>query len=237
MIETLKRFATHGCCFAGVLAVGAIAVGTSALTGAAATELGGQTNAALLADQQGQVPAVRQHADTVAKSYLAVQKLLAQDKLQGVTGELKKIHEAANALAEAGKGEAATQAKTVAKHADVQPKNLKEARAAFKPLSSSVIGLVNVVPPSADVAPALYEASCPMAKANWLQGTKEINNPYMGQEMLDCGSVERKIEPAAGGKDKKEQTFRGSQVEAIAAGAGGSSCCASVEHQACQSSE
>ncbi len=68
-----------------------------------------------------------------------------------------------------------------------------------------------------------------MAKANWLQSTKEINNPYMGQEMLKCGSVERKIEPAAGGKDKKEQTFRGQSeaVDKATADAGGSSCCAS----------
>lgn len=215
MFEKLKRFGTHGCCFAGVLAVGAIAAGTRTLPPAA----GAQGGAVLVADaQEGQVPAVQQHVDSVARSYLLVQGLLAGDKLEGVGAEFKKIRDAAAALSESGEGEVAAQAKTVTKHADVRPKDLKEARTAFKPLSAAVIGLVKVVPPSANVAPELYEATCGMAKANWLQSSKELANPYMGQKMLKCGSIERKIGPATGGKDKKEPAAR----------AGGGNCCSTA---------
>ena len=215
MVTKLKRCASRGLCLAGVLAVGAVGVGTGVLTHA-------DTTVPALADaRQEHAPAVRQHVDAVAKSYLTVQQLLAQDKVEGTGAELKKIREAANALPKTGKGKVADQATTVAKHADVQPKDLKEARSAFKPLSSAVIGLVNLVPPSADATPELYEASCPMAKANWLQETKEIHNPYMGREMLNCGSVERKVEPATGDKEKKVQA-------AAEARSGAGSCCVSA---------
>ena len=42
-------------------------------------------------------------------------------------------------------------------------------------------------------APALYEAQCPMAQASWLQTSKDLANPYMGQAMLKCGMVTQSI--------------------------------------------
>lgn len=221
MVAKLKRCASRGFCLAGVLAAGTVGVGTSVPSHAGAFAAAETPVAALTDDGHEHAPAVRKHVDSVAKSYLVVQKLLAQDKLKGISAELKKIREAANALAETGEGEVAEQATTIAKHADMQPKDLKAARAGFKPLSSAVIGLVNLVPPSATVAPVLYEATCPMAKANWLQATKEIYNPYMGREMLNCGSVERKVEPATGDKENNVQA-------AAEARSGAGSCCVSA---------
>jgi hypothetical protein len=44
----------------------------------------------------------------------------------------------------------------------------------------------------------LYHDHCPMAKegkgAMWLSETKEIKNPYLGEKMMDCGSVEEEIQ-------------------------------------------
>lgn len=41
----------------------------------------------------------------------------------------------------------------------------------------------------------LYIDHCPMANdnkgANWISETKEIRNPYMGQKMPECGTVEK----------------------------------------------
>ena len=38
-----------------------------------------------------------------------------------------------------------------------------------------------------------------MAKANWLQIGEQVNNPYLGQQMPDCGEVRRKLPaPPAG---------------------------------------
>ena len=141
---------------------------------------------------QGQV-------DSIVKSYLVVQKALAADKTEGVSDELAKIHTAAAALAESSDGKLKEQAKALAGHSDVKVKDLKGVRASFKPLSTDVIALVQIIPQSAEVAPELYDVNCPMVKANWLQPSKDVANPYMGSQMLDCGKVEKKIASA----DKK----------------------------------
>jgi hypothetical protein len=159
--------------------------------------LGGFVSTASAADKAGQA-----HVDAVVKSYLAVQKSLAGDKVDGVGAELAKIRDAAATLAKnSADAKVKEQGQAVAKAAEGEAKDLTKTREAFKGLSSAVIALVQTVPPSADASPALYEASCPMAKAHWLQPSKEIVNPYMGKEMLGCGEVEKKIEPGA--KDRQ----------------------------------
>jgi hypothetical protein len=190
MHNSRSRHATTGFCPGRVIGAALLAALVAVAT--VPTRL-----AAAQAAHKDHVVTPQSQVDAVAKSYLAVQKLLAQDKTEGVAAELKKIQDAATKLGESGDEKVKTQAKAVAKQADVKFKDLKEARTAFKGLSSSVIALVKIMPPTSDVSPVLYEATCPMVRANWLQGTKEIVNPYMGSEMLDCGKVERKIEPTA----------------------------------------
>jgi hypothetical protein len=140
------------------------------------------------------------HVDAIVKSYLRVQQLLAHDTLEGVASELTKVHDAAAALSQTGDAKVQEQAKSVGKDADVKPKDLKEARAAFKVVSADVFGLVQVAAPSSSVAPALYEVYCPMAKADWLQTSKEIANPYFGKEMLECGTIKKTINSGESGK-------------------------------------
>ena len=41
----------------------------------------------------------------------------------------------------------------------------------------------------------IYQAYCPMKKANWLSSDKEIKNPYYGNAMLTCGKVVETINP------------------------------------------
>jgi Cu(I)/Ag(I) efflux system membrane fusion protein len=70
---------------------------------------------------------------------------------------------------------------------------LDKQRERFKTVSASVIALVTTMPPSPSVAGSLYIVHCPMAKADWLQRTKEIANPYYADEMKECGSVVRTV--------------------------------------------
>lgn len=237
MIGPLKRFGACGGCCAGVLAVGALAAGVGGLSAGPLGRAAAVPVAALADDgQKGHErqhpPAVQAQVDSVVQSYLTVQKLLAEDKAEGVGAELKKMREAAQSLRKAARHEELqVQAGTVARHAEAQPKDLKEARAAFKPLSSAVTGLVQIVPPTAKAAPALYEASCPMVKANWLQTGKDLANPYMGKAMLKCGSIKRTVKPPAGGQDKKEQgsTARAMDASGTAAAVSAArSCCSAA---------
>jgi len=34
-----------------------------------------------------------------------------------------------------------------------------------------------------------YVMTCPMEKADWVQSTKEVANPYLGQQMPTCGQI------------------------------------------------
>jgi hypothetical protein len=65
-------------------------------------------------------------------------------------------------------------------------------REGFKTLSAAAIKLSGVAPPSAAVAPALYEFHCPMARADWLQSGDQTANPYLA-DMVTCGSVTRTL--------------------------------------------
>ena len=67
-------------------------------------------------------------------------------------------------------------------------------RAAYAPLSNDFIALVKK---SGINGGELYVDFCPMALndkgAYWLNASKEIRNPYMGQKMLTCGEVKETI--------------------------------------------
>ena len=144
-------------------------------------------------DEEAQV-----QADRLTKAYLASQRLLTQDKLEGVSEQFARIRKAAVALAKTDVERLKERAQAVVKAASVQPESLDEAREAFQPLSQATIRLAQVARPSDEAVKTLYVAYCPMAKASWLQISKEITNPYMGQRMPGCGSIKHTIKGAEG---------------------------------------
>lgn len=117
---------------------------------------------------------VSQAADAVLYSYVAVSAALVKD-------DLPAAKKAATALADAAK--AGDQA-TLAEHAGeiVSSDSLEAARGHFKMVSEEAIKL-------ATGKEGYYVFTCPMAKADWVQKTKEVQNPYMGQGMPSCGSL------------------------------------------------
>lgn len=120
---------------------------------------------------------------TVLAQYVKVQTALAEDSLRGVPEAATAI--AAAVKASEGKLPAtlATEAETLAKAGD-----LKAARAAFKPLSTTLITA------AAEAKSGRYfEAYCPMAAASWIQIGRSIANPYYGASMLTCGDIRREL--------------------------------------------
>ena len=136
------------------------------------------TNTSRAADN----PALMEPVKSVYDHYLKIQSELAKDSV-------KSLDEHANAIAKAVKGdemkmlspEVAKQAETLAK-----AKDLKTAREAFKPLSAS---LIKYLADNKAGKGTYHEAYCPMVKASWLQTEKTVVNPYMGKEMLTCGTL------------------------------------------------
>lgn len=69
------------------------------------------------------------------------------------------------------------QASAVAKAADISA-----AREALKPLSASI-------EPLAAGEKGYVVMTCDMAKADWVQTSTEVRNPYLGKAMLSCGEL------------------------------------------------
>lgn len=61
-------------------------------------------------------------------------------------------------------------------------KNIEEVRTSFKTLSEVYIEHGNK-----KEFKGLTLATCPMAKAKWIQKNTDLKNPYYGKSMLECG--------------------------------------------------
>lgn len=72
--------------------------------------------------------------------------------------------------------------KTSYKECDKEFKDIDALRESFKKLSEAYFehGDKNEMK-------GLIKASCPMAKARWIQKEGTLRNPYYGKSMLDCG--------------------------------------------------
>ncbi|RKD15126.1 hypothetical protein BCY91_06285 [Pelobium manganitolerans] len=84
-------------------------------------------------------------------------------------------------------------AKEHAEHIGANAGNIEHQREHFETLSEEIYELVK----SAGAGQKLYYTHCPMYNnnkgANWLSGTKEIQNPYLGQAMSTCGTVKEEL--------------------------------------------
>jgi hypothetical protein len=71
--------------------------------------------------------------------------------------------------------------------------DLKEQRKSFSELSKQMYNTAK----SGDMGDTMYWNHCPMAMggdgANWLSMNEKISNPYMGQKMPGCGSVQETL--------------------------------------------
>ena len=68
-----------------------------------------------------------------------------------------------------------------------ETKDIKLQREKFATLSANMFELAKTVKLSAD---PVYQQYCPMKKASWLSSAQTIKNPYFGNAMLTCGSVQ-----------------------------------------------
>jgi len=118
------------------------------------------------------------------EQYVKIQSALAADSLKG-------IPEAAAAIGSVAKENVGVLAKAAVSQADAVAKatDIKAARAAFKPLSTTLIAAANAQKEKI----GYYEAFCPMADAAWIQADKKIANPYYGSSMLSCGEIRKAL--------------------------------------------
>jgi hypothetical protein len=113
-------------------------------------------------------------ANPVLDDYIAVAGALAKD-------DLAAAKKAASVLADAAKTEKQT---SLAEHAAgiASSDSLDAAREQFKMASEEAEKL-------AAGRDGYYVFTCSMANADWVQKTKKVANPYLGQDMPGCGSL------------------------------------------------
>lgn len=142
----------------------------------------------------GDVTATTQQlVDKLAGAYLELTNLLAADMTDGAKKLLSRIHIAGHDLSDVKDKKLAALGDRIGKGAHEKVSTLKAIRETYKAISPDVVALVNLAPPTKKVAPVIYQAFCPHAKASWLQLSKMIRNPYFGSAMLKCGQVTKTI--------------------------------------------
>ncbi len=101
---------------------------------------------------------------TYLTNYEKVRVALAADDLAVAKTSASALGEEGKAVAEADK--------------------IATARAEFEKLSDRAVAM-------AKGKEGYYVAYCPMVRKSWVQTSKEISNPYAGQEMLTCGVIKK----------------------------------------------
>jgi len=146
-------------------------------------------------------PAFKEQLTSVYETYLKMKDAFVATDARKVSREAEKVEKSIQSVKmELLKGDAhmawMDQLKTlnsaigtIAKSADIEKQRLEFARfnlAFYKSLK--IFGLAN---------DSAYYQYCPMANgdkgAYWLSETKEIRNPYFGDEMLSCGEMRETI--------------------------------------------
>jgi membrane fusion protein, copper/silver efflux system len=128
---------------------------------------------ALAADKKA---ALTDAQKTFLAKYEPVRAALAAD-------DLAKTKSAAAALAGATDDKDAQAAAKKMAAAD----SLKDARQSFKIVSKHAVAV-------AKGQPGYFHANCPMVpggQGDWVQTSEKINNPYWGNTMLTCGSIQK----------------------------------------------
>jgi hypothetical protein len=140
---------------------------------------------------------------SVTGPYETCRALLAGDKTEGLSACAGAIKTAAEQVAVAGAAAAKPhlQATAAAAQELTAAADIKAARQAFGQVSKHLLAVLGAMP---ETATRYHVFECPMADGfkRWVQPHAALENPYMGSEMLACGSkVDAQPGAGPGGHD------------------------------------
>jgi hypothetical protein len=137
----------------------------------------------------------------IMDSYLKLKNALADDNGKGAANAGNEVVNALKGFDKfrenAGRSQELSEitenAVEHAEHIGANAGNIEHQREHFESLSQDIYDLVKIT----GSGKKLYYTHCPMYNdnkgANWLSETKEIRNPYLGKEMLECGTVKEEL--------------------------------------------
>ena len=146
-------------------------------------------------------PELREKISLLIGRYLELQQHLAADNLEDARKDGTAVAPLAETVIAGLRATGYDQAETFADHLTGNIKqlraaeNLADIRTAFSSLSETITRIVETFGSGKNTP--LYIQFCPMAFGNkgatWLAPSEEVNNPYFGTMMLNCGEVRRQI--------------------------------------------
>lgn len=133
------------------------------------------------------------------KSYYALKNVLATDKPEEAPKLALALQTAVKEVPHKGFKDTRQHLLWMAESAVIQQKavelsksnDLKSQRKSFEGISTAFIKLAKEFKLNTQEAFVQY---CPMGKFSWLNEVKEIQNPYYGSQMYDCGTVKDTLE-------------------------------------------
>lgn len=129
----------------------------------------------------------------VLRGYESVRKALSEDRLADAVKRSAVLAVVAKGVKVAGPGGDSLPklAQAATALSGMTGRKPDEVRKAFGEVSSAAIELLSQRP---ELQEGVHMFECPMAQGykRWIQPSSQIENPYMGQQMLECGS-ERKF--------------------------------------------
>lgn len=134
-------------------------------------------------------------------SYEQIRALLAKDSTVGLDAQAKQVSAALDAAVKGATDAPEPIAAALRRGAEAAGElgkagDADRARGPFGELSRELVGLAGADPRLAD---GLHIFKCPMADGfqKWFQPSPRLENPYMGQKMLECGVRTKWEQPAS----------------------------------------
>jgi len=129
-----------------------------------------------------------QNSSDILTAYYGVKDALVASDANAAS---EKAGQLSKALAAAGKTSLTDKLSADTK-AIAEKKDLETQRRHFESLSTNMLALAKSVKLSDK---PIYQEYCPMKKAVWLSQESAIKNPYYGEDMLTCGTVQKTLKP------------------------------------------
>jgi RND family efflux transporter MFP subunit len=135
----------------------------------------------------------------VLDSYKKIHALLAGNNFSQVPAEAETLQKDVHGLANIDPPSKSGRYKELLIKLDgsadqFSPKDIEQARVEFGQLSADLISLLREFMPQLD--DPLYTIKCPMwnkSPAVWVQDSTDVQNPFLGAEMLTCGTVQETL--------------------------------------------
>ncbi len=133
-------------------------------------------------------------SDDVVKAYLAVATYLGQDHADNKPANLSAlVQSSGDFVQQVAMPENGPLAQAVKDAASLMTtESLEVQHKSFEKVGAAMLALIEKDPPSVKVAATLYVVNCPMEKADWLQTSPAVNNPFL-PAMRTCGSVTKTL--------------------------------------------